>query len=121
MLKRRRPTLFHALQPRREWFWHRLVVEELRNRRVVLPPVPVLERLCAEAATRAQRKIFRLFSEDLSLEQKAQLDGLLEMREGSPYSTLAWLRQPPGAPTPRAILVHIERLRAIRALRISPE
>jgi hypothetical protein len=46
---------------------------------------------------------------------------LLEMREGSPYSTLAWLRLPPGAPTARAILAHIERLRAIRELQISPE
>src|SRR5260370_877359 len=42
-------------------------------------------------------------------------------RSGSPYSTLAWLRLPPGAPTARAILAHVERLRAIRELRISPE
>jgi hypothetical protein len=98
------------------------VVEELRKRLIVLPPVAVIKRLCAEAATRAQRKIFTLLTEDLSSEQKAQLDGLLEMREGgSPYSTLACLRQPPGAPTARAILAHIGRLRSIRQLRISPE
>lgn len=80
----------------------------------------VLERFCAEAATRAQRKIFLLLTEDLSAEQKARLDALLELREGGPYSTFAWLRQPPGAPTARAVLAHIERLRAIRELRISP-
>jgi hypothetical protein len=57
----------------------------------------------------------------MSPEQKTQLDGLIEMREGGPYSTLAWLRLPPGAPTARAILAHSERLRAIRELRISPE
>jgi hypothetical protein len=57
----------------------------------------------------------------VSPERKLQVDGLLGMREGSPYSTLAWLRLPPGAPTARAILAHIERLRAIRELHISPE
>jgi len=98
-----------------------VVVEELRKRLIVLPPVAVIERLCAEAATRAQREILAILSEGLSPEQKSQLDGLLEMREGSPYSTLAWLRLPPGAPTARAILAHIERLRAIRELQISPE
>ena len=110
-----------ALQTTRGMVLAQVVVEELRKRLIVLPPVAVIERLCAEAATRAQRKILTILSEGLSPEQKSQLDGLLEMREGSPYSTLAWLRLPPGAPTARAILAHIERLRAIRELRISPE
>ena len=110
-----------ALQTTRGMVLAQVVVEELRKRLIVLPPLAVIERLCAEAATRAQRKILTILSEDLSLEQKSQLDGLLEMREGSPYSTLAWLRLPPGAPTARAILAHIERLRAIRELQILPE
>ena len=110
-----------ALQMTRGMILAQAVVEELRKRLVVLPPVAVIERLCAEAATRAQRRVLTLLTEDLSSEQKAQLDVLLEMREGSPYSTLAWLRQPPGAPTARTILVHIERLRSIRELRISSE
>ena len=91
------------------------------KRLIVLPPVGVIERLCAESETRAQRKIFALLTEDLSAEQRSQLDGVLEMREGSPYSTLAWLRLPPGAPTARAILAHIERLQAICQLHIAPE
>ncbi len=71
--------------------------------------------------TRAQRRVFALLTEDLSPEQRAKLDQLLEQREGSPYSTLAWLRMPPGAPTPRAVLGHIERLTAIRDLGLSLE
>jgi len=66
------------------------VIEELRKRLVVLPPLGVIERLCAMAVTRAQRQIFTRLTESLSAEQKSQLDGLLEMREGSSYSTLAW-------------------------------
>ena len=105
-----------ALQTTRGVVLAQAVVEELRKRLIVLPPVAVIERLCAEAMTRAQRKVFALLTEGLDDEQLAKLDRLLEQREGSPYSTLAWLRMPPGAPTPRAILGHIERLSAIRDL-----
>jgi TnpA family transposase len=110
-----------ALQTTRGIVLAQAVLEELRKRLIVLPPVAVIERLCGEAATQAQRKLFTHLTEDMSPEQKTQLDGLLEMREGSPYSALAWLRLPPGAPTARAVLAHIERFRAIRELRISPE
>ena len=85
-------------------------VDELRRRLVVLPSLTVIERLCAEVATRAQRKIFALLTADLTARQRTELDQLLELREGSPYSTLAWLRLPPGAPIAKAVLAHIERL-----------
>ena len=88
-------------------------VDELRRRLVVLPSLMVLERLCAEVATRAQRKIFAILTAGLTARQRWELDQLLELREGSPYSTLAWLRLPPGAPTAKAILAHIERLKVI--------
>jgi TnpA family transposase len=97
------------------------VVDELRRRLVVLPSLTVIERLCAEVATRAERKIFALLTADLTTGQRMELDRLLELREGSPYSVLAWLRLPPGAPTAKAILAHIERLRAIRNLDLSAE
>src|SRR5271165_4275349 len=77
-----------AMQTTRGLVLARAVVEELRKRRIVLPTVAVIERLCAEAAT-------------------------------SPYSSLAWLRSPPGPPTARAILAHVERLGAIREIGLS--
>jgi hypothetical protein len=96
-------------------------VEELRRRSVILPSLAVIERLCAESATRAQRKVFSLLTNDLGPAQRTKLDNLLELRDQSPYSNLSWLRLPPGAPTARAILAHIDRLKAIRGLGISPE
>jgi len=110
-----------ALQTTRGVVLAQTVVEELRKRLIVLPPVAVIERLCAEAMTRAQRKVFALLTEGLDDEQRTKLDQLLEQREGSPYSTLVWLRMPPGAPTPRTVLGHIERLSAIRGLALSPD
>ena len=94
------------------------VVAELRKRRIVLSPVAVIERLCAEAATRAQRTVFARLTDGLDAERRGQLDELLELRDGSPYSSLAWLRTPPGPPTARAIVMHIKRLYAIRAIRL---
>ena len=74
-----------ALQTTRGIVLAQAVVEELRRRLIVVPPVAVIERLCAEAMTRAQRKVFALLTEDLKAEQREKLDQLLEQREGSPY------------------------------------
>ena len=96
-------------------------IEELRRRRIVLPPVLVIERVCAEVATRAQRQIYKVLSQWLTNEQRTKLDQLLESREGGSHSLLAWLRLPPGAPSARNILSHIERLQEIRAIGIPAE
>jgi hypothetical protein len=45
-------------------------VDELRRRLVVLPSLMVLERLCAEVATRAQRRIFAILTADLTARQR---------------------------------------------------
>ncbi len=110
-----------ALQTTRGILLVQAALEELRRRLVILPPLAVIERLCAEAATRAQRKVFSLLTKDLNPVQRTKLDNLLELRDESPYSTLSWLRTPPGAPTARAVLAHMDRLRAVRDIGISPE
>jgi hypothetical protein len=97
------------------------VVEELRKRRIVLPPVLAIERVCAEVATRAQRQVHRALTEWLTDEQRTKIDELLESRNGGSHSLLAWLRLPPGAPSARNILSHIERLQEIRAIGIPVE
>jgi len=91
-------------------------VEELRRRRIVPPTVATLERVCAVAATNAQREIHRLLTVPLTVDQRSAIDKLLEQREGMPISTLAWLRKSPGGPSARAVLAHIDRLSAIRGL-----
>ena len=97
------------------------LIAELRKRRIVLPPMAVIERLCAEAATRAQRTVFARLTDGLDTERRRELDRLLDLRDDSPYSILAWLRTPPGPPTARAIVTHIKRLHTIRAIGLAPE
>ncbi len=96
-------------------------VEELRRQHVLLPPVTALEKLCAVVATRAQREVHRRLTAPLTDAQRAALDQLLSPLASRPVSKLAWLRQSPGEPSAKAVLAHIERLQAIRALGLPPD
>ena len=92
------------------------VLDGLRQRRIILPTLDVIERLCAEAITRANRRIHAALTEALTPEHRARLGDLLKRRKGSKLTTLAWLRQSPVKPNSRHMLEHIERLKAWRAV-----
>ena len=62
-----------ALQTTQGLVLAQAVVEELRRRRIVLPPVLVIERICAEVATRAQRHVHRALTESPTDEQRKKL------------------------------------------------
>ena len=51
-------------------------------------------------------------------ESLAALDALLALADGSQFSRLSWLREPPGAPRARHILAHLDRLKAVRLIGI---
>jgi TnpA family transposase len=110
-----------ALQTNRGIALVRAAIEELRRRSVIVPRLPVLERLCAETALRAQRQLFATLSANLTDNQRRQLDAVLEPLEDRQLSVLAWLRSPSGIPNPRNILTHIKRLQRIRAVELPPE
>jgi len=97
------------------------LVEHLRQERVLLPPIDVIERVCAVARTRGLRRVYAALTASLSPDQSAALEQLLEPRAATPSSTLTWLRQPPGLPNAKHILEHLERLRALRDLGLSDQ
>ena len=92
------------------------LVEVLRQQRIILPAVDVIERLCGEALTRGARQVYKALTAPLSDHHRSALDSLLTPREGTKGSGLVWLRQPPGPPKSKHILAHLERLKAIREL-----
>ena len=92
------------------------LVEGLRQQRVLLPSLNVVERVCAEAVTRANRRIYRVLTDSLSAVHRQHLDDLLKRKEGSKTTWLAWLRQSPAKPNSRHMLEHIERLKTLQAL-----
>jgi TnpA family transposase len=92
------------------------LLEELRHQKVILPTVEVIERLCAEALTRGTRKVYEALIAPLSTSQLQRLDELLDVPDGFTLSTLSRLRQPPGAPNAKHILIHLERLQTLEKL-----
>lgn len=92
------------------------LVDELRRQAVLLPTLPVIERICAEAVTRGNRRIYRALNEPLINAHRRRLDNLLERREASKKTQLQWLRQSPGRPNSRHMLEHIERLKYLQTV-----
>ncbi len=91
-------------------------LDSLRQRRIIVPQPNVIERVCAEAITRANRRIYRTLTASLVDTHRRKLDQLLERKQESRTTWLAWLRQSPGKPNSRQMLEHIERLKTLQAL-----
>ena len=92
------------------------VLDALRHQHIILPTLDVVERVCAEAITRANRRIYDSLAEPLSDAHRRRLDDLLKRRDNGKTTWLAWLRQSPAKPNSRHMLEHIERLKAWQAL-----
>lgn len=95
-------------------------IAALRHRRVILPTLDVIERICAEAIAHANRRIYNILVEPLSDVHRSRLDNLLKRRDNSKTTLLAWLRQSPDKPNSRSMTEHIERLKAWQALDLPP-
>ncbi len=97
------------------------LLEELRTRRIICPPLLVIERLASSVRARARRQLWRRLTDDLTEQQCRSLDQLLEVRVGGGQSILAWLRQTAYAATTGNFPKLIERLTRVRVLGIEPE
>jgi TnpA family transposase len=97
-----------------------LVMEECRQRRIIVPQPRTLERLCVEVRHQARREVHRRLTDGLSADQRRRLDALMQRREETGQSWLTWLRQMPEAARPTAMLGLIERLNHVRAIGIDP-
>jgi hypothetical protein len=107
-----------ALQTTQGMVLAHAVANELRTRKILLPTVALIEKICAIALTHAERETFRRLTAGLTDAHRAALDGVLLVRPGGSSSSLSWFRQPPGAPSANAVLAHLGRLRAVRALEL---
>lgn len=92
------------------------LVERLRQQRIILPTADVIDRLCSEAMARGTRQMYEALIAPLSDRHRRSLDQLLTLRDGTKSSGLVWLRQPPGPPKPRHVLIHLSRLKTIDEL-----
>ena len=84
-------------------------LETLRQRHIILPALAVIERVCAEAVTRANRSIYRALLEPLQPHHLRGLDNLLNVAPDINVTWLVWLRQSPLKPNSSHMREHIER------------
>ena len=96
-----------ALQTTQGMVLAHAIANELRARRILLPTVALIEKMCAIALTRAERETFRRLTSGLTDKHRAVLDAVLLVRPGGSSSTLSWFRQPPGALSANAVLAHL--------------
>jgi TnpA family transposase len=92
------------------------IIEELRRRRILLPPIAVLELVVRQAYRRATTVMQRAFIAALSVQTGMALEKLLEVEAGATVCQLAWLRTASLSPAARNLLGLIERLRFVRDL-----
>jgi TnpA family transposase len=92
------------------------LMDELRRRRIIAPGPSVVERLVAAVLVMAERHVAGQLTRSLSAPQTDALDALLQPKDGTSMSVLAWARQPPGAPGHRALARIVEQLAFLRAV-----
>jgi hypothetical protein len=91
----------------------------LRRQGLLLPSPATVERLCLGVRHQACRQIHHALADDLTSEQRRDLDALTDPRPSGKQSWLAWLRQPSSAAKPMAMVGLIERLNHLRAIGLS--
>lgn len=94
------------------------VVDELRRRRVLLPPPAVIEAIVRRARQQAEQFTYEILTSGIEPDKLATLDALLARRSDQGSTWLAWLRNAPQSPAPRNILRLLERLDHVRTLGI---
>ncbi|MCE3590696.1 Tn3 family transposase, partial [Escherichia coli] len=93
-------------------------MEELRRRRILLPARPALEAIIHVAIRRGIRIAHRALAGGISEGQKLDLDKLLDPREGTSVTILAWARTPALSPAAVNLDRIAERIRFLRSLNL---
>jgi TnpA family transposase len=92
-------------------------LERLRTKGILAPTMIHIERLVWIVLKIAERRLLRILTQSLTLEQRTRLDGLLQADTSIRGATrLSWLRQAPGVPSPKSIKQLVERLLFLREL-----
>lgn len=95
-----------------------ILVEELRRRRVLLPPVLVLEAVIRRARQRAEALAHGVLTDGLDEAALTRLDGLLSIRPTGKLTWLGWLRNAPQSPAVSNVSKLLDRLAHVRSLNI---
>ena len=93
-------------------------IDELKNRRIILPGITTIERVVNEVITKSNNLVIDILNKSLTTSQKKSLDFIIEQSTETNKTTLAWLKEDPGHSSPNAFLEVIKRLDKIRELNL---
>lgn len=94
------------------------LIDMMRRERIIIPPYESIESILHESTLRGTRQVYKNLSKSLTTHHRRKLDRLLMPQKGDIKSGLIWLRQPPGPPKPKHILIHLQRLKTILDLKL---
>ena len=97
-----------------------IVIDEMRRRRLLLPPVTVIEAIVRRSRRQADELVHDVLTEGLGDGGRTRLDALLARRGDRGATWLSWLRNPPLSPAPRNVMRLLERLDHVRAIGLAP-
>jgi TnpA family transposase len=108
-------TLF-AMQVDKSILLATYAMDFLREKKIIIPRVEVVDRVCIRALSNANKQIYEKLTKILTPEHKHRLNELLQLKPNSNLTWLGWLRQSPLKPNSRSMLEHIERLTTLQAV-----
>jgi TnpA family transposase len=90
----------------------------LRQRQTIVPALTVIDRVCSEAISRANKQIYKILTDPLTKTHRDKLDALLVLKRKTTTVWLTWLRQSPLKSISRYLLEHIQRLKTFQAIQL---
>lgn len=94
-------------------------LQELRSQQVIFPPILTMERLIWEARDKATTRVYAIFSQQFSIEQRRKLDELIAPTPDNERTVWGWLKEINGQSSPEAFIQLTHRLERIRGLGLS--
>lgn len=110
--------LHHAMENGNATYLIQKAIDELRQQKIILPTMTMIERIAWETRLRAENKIFKMLISSLSTGQIEKLDHLLSVMPETSKTYLAWLREIPGTISSDSFLSVAEKLDYIRRLQL---
>lgn len=110
--------LQHAMENGNATYLIQKAIDELRQQKIILPAMTMIERITWETRLKAENKIFKMLISSLSTGQTEKLDHLLSVMPESSKTYLAWLREIPGTISSDSFLSVAEKLDYIRRLQL---
>lgn len=94
-------------------------LDYLTQHRIIFPSIATLENIISRCRDIAENTLFSTILSSVSLQQKRQLDDLLQTFEDSKKTNLAWLKDIPGKPNPESFMSICKKIDTITKLNLS--